>query len=56
MLSKAVGQHCCHTVSSSGCLVAVHAAHQCILWHVSLPWLKFLAAAAQGVVSKVSFG
>lgn len=56
MLSKPVGQRCCLTVSSSGWPEAVHAAHQCILWHSSLPWLRFLAATAQGFVSKVSFG
>lgn len=53
---KLVGQHCCCRVSSSGWLIAVHAALQCVLPHGSLPWLRFLAAAAQGVVSKVSFG
>lgn len=56
MLSKPVGQRCCCTVSSSRWMVAVYAAHQCILQHGSLPWLRILAAAAQGVVSKVSFG
>ena len=56
LLSKLVRQPCFREVSCRGWLVAVRAAHQCVVPQGFFPFLPFLAAAAQGVISKVAFG